>query len=144
MLQITTVSMSSKKIKVLIVDDSNIVVERLSEIISEMTSVTPVLISNSFNEAVDLIHVELPDIILLDLQLPGKNGIELLSFVKSNYPLIKIIIVTNRASAYYKNLCQEMGANSFIDKSTEFEKIPGIIETLCCINSSETNITLTQ
>ena len=135
--------MSSKKIKVLIVDDSNIVVERLSEIISEMTSVAPVLISNSFNEAVELINVELPDVILLDIQLPGKNGIELLSFVKSNYPQIKIIIVTNRASAYYRDLCQEMGANSFIDKSTEFERIPELIETLCCVNSSATNISLT-
>ncbi len=135
--------MSSKKIKVLIVDDSIIVVERLSEIISEMTSVAPVLTSNSFNEATDLINVELPDVILLDLQLPGKNGIELLSFVKSNYPQIKIIIVTNRASDYYRDLCQDMGANSFIDKSTEFEKIPEIIETLCCVNDSATNISLT-
>lgn len=135
--------MSSKKIKVLIVDDSNIVVERLSEIISEMTSVTPVLISNSFNEAVDLINVELPDVILLDIQLPGKNGIELLSFVKSNYPQIKIIIVTNRASDYYRDLCHEMGANSFIDKSTEFEKIPDLIESLSCVSNSETNISLT-
>ncbi len=135
--------MSSKKIKVLIVDDSAIVVERLSEIISEMTSVAPVLISNSFNEAVDLINVELPDVILLDIQLPGKNGIELLSFVKSRYPQIKIIIVTNRASDYYRDLCNEMGANSFIDKSTEFEKIPELIEKLSCVNSSEINITLT-
>lgn len=135
--------MSSKKIKVLIVDDSAIVVERLSEIISEMTSVAPVLISNSFNEAVDLINVELPDVILLDIQLPGKNGIELLSFVKSRYPQIKIIIVTNRASDYYRDLCNEMGANSFIDKSTEFEKIPELIEKLSCVNSSEIDITLT-
>ena len=135
--------MSSKKIKVLIVDDSAIVVERLSEIISEMTSVAPVLISNSFNEAVDLINVELPDVILLDIQLPGKNGIELLSFVKSRYPQIKIIIVTNRASDYYRDLCNEMGANSFIDKSTEFEKIPELIEKLSCVNSSEINITFT-
>ena len=135
--------MISKKIKVLIVDDSAIVVERLSEIISEMTSVAPVLISNSFNEAVDIINVELPDVILLDIQLPGKNGIELLSFVKSRYPQIKIIIVTNRASDYYRDLCNEMGANSFIDKSTEFEKIPELIEKLSCVNSSEINITFT-
>ncbi|RYD77580.1 MAG: response regulator [Sphingobacteriales bacterium] len=126
--------MSSKKIKVLIVDDSNIVVERLSAIISEMTSVGPVLISNSFNQAVNLLNVETPDAVLLDIQLPEKNGIELLAFIKSNHPTIKTIIVTNRASAYYKQLCQKMGADGFIDKSTEFEKIPGIIEMLCCVD----------
>ena len=80
---------------------------------------------------------------MLDIQLPGKNGIELLSFVKSRYPQIKIIIVTNRASDYYRDLCNEMGANSFIDKSTEFEKIPELIEKLSCVNSSEINITFT-
>lgn len=144
MIQIATVNMCSKKIKVLIVDDSNIVVERLSVIIAEMSSVAPVLISNSFNEAVEIIKVELPDVMLLDIQLPGKNGIELLGFVKSNYPEIKIIIVTNRVSAYYRNMCQEMGANSFIDKSTEFERIPEVIETLCCINCLEKQLPLTQ
>ena len=135
---------SSKKIKVLIVDDSSIVVERLSEIIAEMPCAAPVLISNSFNEAVALIKVEVPDVILLDIQLPGKNGIELLSFVKSNYPQVKIIIVTNRVSAYYKNMCREMGANSFIDKSTEFEMIPEVIETLCCEGCTGTDVPLTQ
>lgn len=136
--------MSRRKIKVLIVDDSDIVVDRLSGIIAEMVSVGPVLISNSFNQAVDLISVEVPDVILLDIQLPGKNGIELLAFLKSNYSGIKTIVVTNRASAYYKDLCEEMGADSFIDKSTEFEKIPEIIESFFFVHSSEANIHLTH
>jgi len=131
----------SKKIKVLIVDDSEIVVERLSAIISEMPCIGPVLISNSFNQAVDLLHVEIPDVALLDIQLPGKNGIELLGFLKSNYSEVKTIVVTNRSSESYKLLCADMGANSFVDKSTEFEQIPGIIESFC-IHASETNIPL--
>ena len=125
----------SNKIKVLIVDDSNIVVERLSVIIAEMSCVGPVLTSNTFNQAVDIINVELPDAILVDIQLPGKNGIELLAYIKSSYPQIKTIVVTNKASDYYKDLCEQMGADSFIDKSTEFEKIPEIIEMLCCVDS---------
>lgn len=134
--------MCSKKIKVLIVDDSNIVVERLSAIIAEVPAAGPVLISNSFDQAVNTIKSALPDIVLLDIQLPEKSGIELLSLVKSDYPDIKTIIVTNRASAYYKNLCREMGADFFLDKSKEFEKIPGIIETLCCVNCPEADVQL--
>jgi DNA-binding NarL/FixJ family response regulator len=132
--------MGAKKIKVLIVDDSNIIVERLSAIIAELECVQSVLISNTFSQAVNLLNVEIPEVVLLDIQLPDKNGIELLSFVKSNHPVIKTIIVTNRASDYYKNLCEEMGSDSFIDKSTEFEKIPEIIKSLCCINNAEINI----
>ena len=136
--------MESKKLKVLIVDDSNIIVERLSAIIAELVCVGPVLISNTYSEAVNLINIELPDVILLDIQLPDKSGIELLSFVKSNHPAIKTIIVTNRASDYYKSLCEEMGSDSFIDKSTEFEKIPEIIDNLFfSVKSAEADILLT-
>ncbi len=123
--------MSSKQFKVLIVDDSTIVLERLSRLISEIPFLGPVLISNSFNHAVELINVELPKVVLLDIQLDGKSGIELLVFIKSKYPQIKTLIVTNRVSAYYKRLCKQLSADGFIDKSTEFEKIPGIIETFC-------------
>ncbi|RYY49001.1 MAG: response regulator transcription factor [Chitinophagaceae bacterium] len=136
--------MRSSKIKVLIVDDSTIVTTRLFAILSEIACVGPVLISNTFNQAVDLINVELPDAVLVDIQLPGKNGIELLAFIKSTYPQIKTVVVTNRASAYYKELCQEMGADGFVDKSTEFEKIPAIIEMLCCVDNSETTTSFTQ
>lgn len=120
--------MINTHLKILIVDDTEIVLERLFEMIAELESVDSVLKSNSYIQTVDLIKKQEPDVILLDLQLPGKNGIELLKFVKRHHPAVKTIIVTNSASAFYRELCKSLGADYFIDKSTEFEKIPGIIE----------------
>ncbi len=125
-----TINMISTNLKILIVDDTDIVVERLYKMIIEIDTVDIVLKSNSYNQAVKLIKKQLPDIILMDIHLPGKNGIELLKFVKENYPTIKTIIVTNHASSNYKLLCESMGSDYFIDKSAEFEKIPFIINSI--------------
>ena len=59
-----------------------------------------------------------------------KPIMEISDFVKENYPTIKTIIVTNNASSNYKLLCESMGADYFIDKSAEFEKIPFIINSI--------------
>ncbi len=125
-----TISMISTHLKILIVDDTDIVVDRLYKMIIEIDTVELVLKSNSYNHAVVQIKKQLPDIVLMDIHLPGKNGIELLKFVKENYPNIKTIIVTNNASSNYKLLCESMGADYFIDKSAEFEKIPIIINSI--------------
>jgi DNA-binding NarL/FixJ family response regulator len=122
--------MINTHLKILIVDDTEIVLERLFDMIAELESVDSVLKSNSYNQTVELIKQQAPDVILVDLQLPGKNGIELLKYVKRNYPAVKTIIVTNSASEFYRDLCNSLGADYFIDKSTEFEKIPGIIEAI--------------
>jgi DNA-binding NarL/FixJ family response regulator len=123
-------NMINTHLKILIVDDTEIVLERLFDMIAELESVDSVLKSNSYNQTVELIKQQAPDVILVDLQLPGKNGIELLKYVKRNYPAVKTIIVTNSASEFYRDLCNSLGADYFIDKSTEFEKIPGIIEAI--------------
>ena len=128
--QPSIINMSSTHLKILIVDDTDIVAERLYKMIIDIDSVDTVFKSNSYNQAVELINKQLPDIILLDIQLPGKNGIALLKFVKENYPAIKTIIVTNNASSNYKLICESIGADFFIDKSAEFEKIPFIINRI--------------
>lgn len=115
--------------KILIVDDSALVVDRLFENLHEMKCVDKLFSAHSYPEAVNQIIQQPPHFVLLDIQLPGKNGIELLSFIKQNYPNIVTIMLTNMVSDYYKDLCNNIGADYFIDKSSEFEKIPGIIET---------------
>jgi DNA-binding NarL/FixJ family response regulator len=115
--------------KILIVDDSALVVDRLFENLHEMKCVDKLFSAHSYLEAINQIKQQLPHFVLLDIQLPGKNGIELLSFIKQNYPNIVTIMLTNMVSDYYKDLCNNIGADYFIDKSSEFEKIPGIIET---------------
>ncbi|MCP9750398.1 response regulator [Ferruginibacter sp. HRS2-29] len=121
--------MKKKDLKVLIVDNALLVVSRVSEIISELDCVMSVSVATTYEEAVKKISLLQPDIVLLDIYLKDKSGLELLEFIKRSHPSIKAIMLTNQSSDNYKNLCEKIGSDHFIDKSSEFENITGIIES---------------
>lgn len=120
-----------KRLQVLIVDNAFLVLERVSEIISELDCVQNIFTATNFEEAVNLIAKNNPDIVLLDIYLKGKEEFALLEFIKKNYPSIKAIMLTNQSSNNYKDICKKIGSDHFVDKSSEFETIPNIIESYC-------------
>lgn len=115
--------------QILIVDGSVLVVSRLSDMLKESNDQINISTALSYAEAEQTMSVYPPDLVLLDIQLPERNGIELLSLIKSLYPNVITMVLTNRVSNYYKSLCKTMGADHFIDKSREFEKIPTLIHS---------------
>lgn len=118
---------------ILIVDDAALVLKRIREMIQELSCVRIVYSATDYNTAVAVIKENEPDIILADIHLPEKSGIELLQFVKKEYPKIKVIMVSNKVTDYYKKICVENGAHGFVDKSKEFERIPAIIESYATV-----------
>jgi response regulator of citrate/malate metabolism len=123
--------LQNKKIKVLLVDDAILITKRLSEMIGEVKAVSEIFVSPNYANAVSTIEANKPDLVLLDIHLPDKSGIELLGYLRINHPDLIVIMVTNKASQYYRDLCKQEGAHHFVDKSKEFEKIPEILESYC-------------
>jgi len=119
--------MSSGKKTILIVDDSPMIVQRITEMLEELGNPGVIAKAGSYSEAIQFINNNHPDILLLDINLPDKSGIEILRIRKEKDPSVKVIMITNQANEYYKKLCFRLGADYFIDKSKEFEKIAGII-----------------
>ncbi len=120
--------------KLLIVEDSLVIVASLFNLLSNKENIESIYYATTYNEAVSFFSLVIPDIILLDINLrigqEEKNGIDLLRYVKQhNYPS-KVMIVTNEVNSCYRELCKELGADYFIDKSMEFEHIPEIIARL--------------
>lgn len=68
-----------------------------------------------------------PDFILLDINLPDGTGIDVLNFIKEEGKKTNVIVITNHSNNYYRELCIELGAEHFLDKSSEFIDVPGII-----------------
>lgn len=116
------------KIKVLIVDDSLLITVRLEEMVKEIACVSEVFVSTKYTDAIELINKVQPHIILLDIHLNKDSGLDLLAYIRTNFSSIKVIMVTNKASKYYRNLCKNLGSHGFVDKSEEFERIPAMIE----------------
>ena len=83
--------------------------------------------AGSYEEATVLINELNPKIALLDINLPGKSGIDILNYIKEKKADCRVIMITNHAFDSYRKKCIELGAEHFLDKSSDFEKIPTIL-----------------
>jgi response regulator of citrate/malate metabolism len=119
--------MKKEELVVLIVDDSPLIAERLTRILKGLKNVKQVLHAGSFTDAMNILSVLKPDLMLLDINLPDKSGIELLRTISINKWELMVIMFTNHSSDYYRDLCKSLGAYYFFDKTNEFEKIPDFI-----------------
>ncbi len=113
--------------KVLLVDDAAFIVSRLKTSLDELQQDIVVITAGNYEEALVQIEKETPHIVVLDIHLPGKTGIDILKMVKAKSLPVIVIMLTNQANDYYRSLCRELGADHFIDKSSDFELLPQII-----------------
>ena len=121
-------------LKLAIVDNSHIVVGRLLSMLEELENVEFIGHANSVSKAVKLVEEQKPDVIILDIHLaeevPSTNGIDLLFILRSRFPRIKVIMLTNLFEPQYRTICSAFGIDYFFDKSDDFDKIPEALETI--------------
>jgi len=116
--------------RVFIADDSKIVVDRLADLLKEVPGLELVGRAGDVPQAIRSILETNPDAVILDLQMPGGNGLEVLRAIRSTHPSLCVVICTNFPYPQYREECLAAGANFFLDKSAEFEKIPAIFREL--------------
>jgi DNA-binding NarL/FixJ family response regulator len=119
-----------KKMRVFIADDSAVIVERLADLLKDIPGVELAGRAGDVPEAVRCIQQIKPDAVILDLQMPGGSGLDVLRAIRPNHPGLHVLICTNYPYPHYREECLRAGANFFLDKSAEFEKIPGILREL--------------
>ena len=116
--------------RVFIVDDSTVVVERLAQLLAEVPGAELIGRAGDVPEALQAIRKTKPDALILDLQMPGGSGLDVLRAIRGDYPYLHILICTNYPYPQYREQCFFAGANFFLDKSAEFGKIPAILSEL--------------
>jgi DNA-binding NarL/FixJ family response regulator len=114
-------------VKVFIADDSAAVVERLITMLSELPQVEIIGHAQDAREAIKATRQLNPDVVILDIRMPGGSGIDVLKDIKSNKPTPVVIMLTNYPYPQYRKVCMALGANFFCDKSTEFEKVTEVL-----------------
>jgi DNA-binding NarL/FixJ family response regulator len=113
--------------RVYIVDDSAAIRVRLTEMLSRMERVCVVGEADSAREAVAGILRMRPDSVLLDLNLMGRTGIDVMRSVLSLAPGIVFVVLTNHPEAQYRRAATQAGASYFLDKSREFDRVREVI-----------------
>jgi DNA-binding NarL/FixJ family response regulator len=115
---------------VLIADDSQVVVDRLRAMLSEVRGIEIAGHASTVPEALHAVQSLCPDVVLLDLQMRGGRGMDLLKTIRREQPGLPVIVLTNHSHSQYRKKCLENGAHSFFDKSTEFHKVAAVLGAL--------------
>ena len=124
------IELMSETMKVLIVDDSELMRKGLSEMISQVEGVEIVGKAERSQEAIEAIQKLKPNVVILDIKMPGGNGIGVLEHIKKNNTNTKVIMFTNYPYPQYRKKCMDLGADYFFDKSTEFEEVVEVLRGL--------------
>jgi DNA-binding NarL/FixJ family response regulator len=119
--------MKTEKKIVLIVDDSILILERMIPMLEEIENIQFVVHAGTYKEAIEMLEKVNPHLVLLDIHLPDRSGIELLRTIREKHEEIIVLMITNYASESYQEICKKMGARYFFDKSKDFDLIPGVI-----------------
>ncbi|HZS07781.1 MAG TPA: response regulator transcription factor [Blastocatellia bacterium] len=113
----------AEEMRIFIADDSVIVRERLTELLLELPEVEIVGEAGTAGDATLAIRELKPDVVILDIQMPGGSGIDVLRTIRQEHLASRVIMLTNNSYERYREMCLGAGADFFFDKSTEFEKV---------------------
>jgi DNA-binding NarL/FixJ family response regulator len=117
--------------RLFIADDSEILRSRLVDLLSEIEGIKIVGEATDFREAVEGVKMFSPDVIILDIRMPGGDGILAIESIKKGrkkHP--KIIVFTNYPYLQYRKRCIDAGADFFFYKALEFEKLVDLMRDL--------------
>jgi DNA-binding NarL/FixJ family response regulator len=114
--------------RVLIADDSEVIVQRLMALLAHVSGVDIVDQVGTVEETKEAVRRLRPDAVILDMQMPGGSGIDVLESMKKDRLISTVIVLTNHPYAPYRKKCLQVGAKFFLDKSTEFEKVAEVLE----------------
>ncbi len=115
--------------KVLLVDDEREFAQTLSERLMMRDMGSAVVYDGE--SALDLVSEDEPEVMVLDLKMPGIDGIEVLRRVKTEYPQVEVVILTGHGSEKDREVCMELGAFAYLHKPVDIDVLS---ETLKAAN----------
>ena len=117
--------MNAEGLRVLLVDDMQLVLQRLQILLSGLKQVGKTEAAENVEKAFSLLGPFRPHIIILDISMPGMNGIDMLKQIRERDDINPVIIMlTNHAFSFYREECMRLGADYFLDKSRDFVSRP--------------------
>lgn len=116
--------------KVFLVEDSQVVRERLRDMIAGIAGIELVAEVDNEDEAMQGICAVLPDVVILDLTLVGGSGMEVLRRIRLQPLSMLVIVLTNYSQPQYRKKCLNLGADYFLDKTKDISVLEELLNQL--------------
>lgn len=113
--------------KVLLVDDEREFVETLSERLT-MRDVGSAVVYDG-PQALNLLQDEEPEVMILDLKMPGMDGIEVLRRVRRDHPNVAVIMLTGHGSDKDRETCMDLGAFAYLQKPVDIDVLSSTVKS---------------
>lgn len=110
-------------IKLLIIEDHPLVVEGLKNLIDSRDDFSLCGVAGNADEALLLLKNCLPDVILLDIMLPGMTGLELIDILRKDFPKSRVLVISTYSQRYYVEAMLEKGAKGYLLKNAGNDEI---------------------
>jgi two-component system, NarL family, response regulator DegU len=112
-----------KQLKVYIADDHTLFRKAMVNLLRSFERITDVKDAENGKELLTLIKYELPDVVIVDLQMPVMDGSETSAIILQKYPDVKIIILTMHDSSKFILHMMDLGVHAFLLKNTEPDEL---------------------
>jgi len=118
-------------LSVLLVEDNRIYRETFKDNLRQHFPVVSVSEAGNADEALQKIKGTPPDLIFIDIRLPGMNGLQLTQRIKKDFPKIPVVILTGYDLPEYREAAIQYGADGFfVKESLQWEKIEALVKSI--------------
>ena len=115
--------------KILLVDDEKEFVHTLAERLE--TRGLSSSMAYEGEQALAMVAADEPEVMVLDLRMPGMQGMEVLRRVKRDHPYVQVIILTGHGSEADRELAEELGAFDYLQKPVNIKQLVDVIKVAC-------------
>lgn len=123
-----------KRIKVYLVDDHRMMLDMWNSLLSIDSRFSVVGISTDGRLALEEIKVKLPNVVLMDITMPGISGIDLTRTIKEKFPLTQVLAVSMHTNVLTIKQILSAGASGYMSKTSSFEEM---VQAILAVNSGK-------
>ncbi len=120
---------NTPKLRILVADDLEYMRKLIAQFLSKDSGVSIIGEASDGDEALRLAHEHKPDIILLDMNMPNTNGVEVAKKIRTSLPDIRIYFISAYDVEDFKNLINNSPANGFIQKASLKVELQQMVQT---------------